>query len=242
VCLSDDWKGNAEPPNWRDTHFRVEGPVVGQIQAAFVDNWLQSKSEILEGEDFFPPLEKQGSMVAQCFKSGPNGGADAARINYLMSFAAARKTIRVSHAYFVPDDVIIQELREARKRGVRVEILFPRKIDNVAVRKAGWARLGKLLEAGVKFYEYQPTLYHCKIVIVDDVWSIVGSVNFDERSLRINDEATLNVLDKKFAAQLIETFEKDKSQSRPLELKDFKKRNFIARFFDHFAGLFAKQL
>lgn len=242
VCMADEWQGHGQPPYWRDTHFRVEGPVVGEIQGVFTDNWLQVQSEILHGPDYFPHIEPQGHMLAQCFKSGPREGSESARMAMLMAFASAKKTIRIAHGYFVPDDLVCKAIVDACKRGVRVEIIFPRKIDNYATRKATWATLSQFLKAGVKFYEFQPTLYHCKIVIVDDVWATVGSVNFDERSMRINDEANLNVLDRPFAAELIKTFEADKAQSVELRKENFKKRTFVSRFFDHFAGLFKSQL
>jgi len=242
VCISDPWMGNAQPPNWRDTHFRIEGPAVGAMQAIFADNWQQTKSEVLHGKDYFPYIKPDGSMLAQCFKSGPSEGAETARLTYLLSFAAANKSIRISHAYFVPDELVLDALVAATERGVKVEIIFPRKIDNIAVRKATWSRFKKLLESGALFYEYQPTLYHCKVVIVDDIWSMVGSVNFDDRSMRINDEANMNVLDRAFAQKLIETFEDDKSKSKPLTKETFAKRKPWTRFADWFGGLFAPQL
>jgi cardiolipin synthase len=242
VCMADEWQGQGQAPYWRDTHFRVEGPVVGQIQGVFIDNWLQVRSEILEGKDYFPNISDQGGMLAQCFKSGPREGSESARLTYLLAFAAAKKSIRIAHGYFVPDNMVRDAIIAARKRGVKVEIIFPKKIDNMATRKATWATLGAFLDAGVKFYEFNTTLYHCKIVIVDDVWATVGSVNFDDRSMRINDEANLNVLDEKFAAQLIKTFEADKAQSSELLKETFKKRSIVSRFFDHFAGLFKSQL
>ncbi len=244
VCMSDPWRGNAEPElkRWRDTHFRVEGPVVGQIQRAFLDNWIEMRSEVLHGADFFPHIEPKGKIVAQCFVSGPHGGADNARMNLLVSFAAARKNIRISHAYFSPDPFIVKELLAARKRGVDVEIIFPKKIDNRAVAKASRKDLRTLLDAGVKIYQYTPTLYHCKIAIVDDVWSMVGSVNLDQRSLRINDEASLNVRDAAFAAKLIESFEDDKRNSEPLTIEALKKRNIFSKVTDGFFGALRSEL
>lgn len=242
VCMSDDWRGNAQPGRWRDTHFRVEGPVVGQIQRAFLANWIEMRSEALHGPDFFPHLPKAGSMVAQCFFSGPHGGADSARTNYLLSFAAARKHIRIQHAYFAPDDGIIEQLLKARERGVNVEIIIPKKIDNPAVAKASRSEFERLIKAGVTFYQYEPTLMHCKVVIVDDCCSMVGSVNFDQRSLRINDEANLNVLDRHLAGQLIRTFEEDKKVSSLLTLEKLKSRNLFTKMSDHLFGFLRSEL
>ena len=242
VCVSDAWMGDAEPPHWRETHFRVEGPVVAQMQAVFAEQWRQVRSEVLHGEEYFPQLGTAGSIPGQFFKSGPGEGSENALLVYLYSIAAARKNIRLAHSYFVPNDRMIDALLNARRRGVKIEVLVPSKIDNFAAEKASRSRWGELLEAGVEFYEYQPTLYHCKIMIVDDVWVTAGSVNIDERSFRINDEANLNVLDREFAAQLTKSFQADKSKSRRLTAEAFKRRNWAGKFFDHFVALFQSQL
>jgi len=242
VCLTDSWMGNAEPDHWRETHFRIEGPVVGQIQGVFMDNWLQTRSEVLHGKDYFPELPPAGSMKAQFFKSGPREAAENARLAYQYSIAAARKTIRLAEAYFLPDALLFETLLEARRRGVKVEVIVPGKIDNFAVRKASRARWRGLLEAGVEFYEYQPCLYHLKIMIVDDLWVTAGSINFDDRSFRLNDEANINVLDRAFAATITKSFEADKRQSHRLTFEAFKRRNIVNRFFDHFFSLFRSQM
>lgn len=242
VCIHDAWSGNAEPDHWRDTHFRVEGPVVGQMQGVFMDNWIQMSSEVLHGRDYFPEPQSAGDMRAQFFRSGPSDSAENARLAYQLSIAAARKTIRLAHAYFVPDALLFRTLLAARKRGVKVEIIVPSKIDNYAVKKAARARWRGLLEAGVEFYEYQPTLYHPKIMIVDDIWVTAGSVNFDDRSFKINDEANINVLDLGFAATMTKSFQADKGQSHLLTAAAFRERNMFSKFFDHFFGLFRSQL
>lgn len=238
ISISDAWAGNADPPHWRDTDFRVEGPVVSQIQGVFAENWLRGRSEVLHGEDYFPSPVRAGTMAAQCFQNGPNDSPEAARLSYLYSMSAAQKHIRLAHAYFVPNALAIETLVEARRRGVRVEIIVPAKSDHAVVAMASRSRWRKLLEAGVEIYEYQPTLYHCKILIVDDAWASVGSVNFDERSFRYNDEANLNVLDPELAAQLIKSFEADKALSRRLTIDNFDRRNFFSKAVDQFAGLF----
>jgi cardiolipin synthase len=238
VCVSDDWKGNAEPPHWRETHVRVEGPVVRQMQAVFADNWMQVRSEALHGDAFFPDIPEAGTMTAQFIKTGPREGAENARLSFLLSIAAARKNIRIAHAYFLPDTLMIDTLLEARRRGVHVEVIVPGKIDNILVQKAARPRWKKLLEAGVEFHEYRKTLYHCKIMVVDDRWSMVGSVNIDERSMKLNDEANLNVLDEAFAAKLIASFEADKAVSSRLTARDLKRGGLLGRFMNHVAGLF----
>ncbi|HEY2083774.1 MAG TPA: phospholipase D-like domain-containing protein [Verrucomicrobiae bacterium] len=242
VCISDNWSGNAERGKWRDIHFRVEGPVVAQMQGVFCGNWLAAKSQVLHGGDYFPELQAAGTIKAQCFPSGPRDHAEQARLSYLLAMAAARKNIRLAHAYFVPSKLAIQTMLDARKRGVNVEVIIPAKIDNPAVHMASRSRLKKLLAAGVKFYEYKPTLYHCKIMVVDDIWSTVGSVNFDEKSFHANDEANLNILDKNFAATLARTFEEDKAKSRPLTMADLKHQSLFSKIGNYFAGLFQSDL
>jgi cardiolipin synthase len=242
VCLSDDWAGNAEPGRWRETHLGVDGPVVAQIQGVFMENWLQARSEVLQGEDYFPKLEPTGGMRAQFFRSGPRDAAEHARLSYLMAIGAARTRIRLAHVYFAPSKVVVEAILEARRRGVDVEVIVPGKVDNFVVDKASRTSWGKLLKAGVKFYEYQPTMYHCKIMIVDDAWVTAGSVNFDERSFRINDEGNLNVLNPDLALKLTESFEVDKTKSRELTIENFKRRSWLGRGMEQFFGLFRSQL
>ncbi len=207
-----------------------------------MQNRLETKSEVLHGEAYFPLLGQAGSALAQCFATGPGEGPENARLVFLFSIAAARKSIKLAHSYFVPDDLTIDMLIAARNRGVRVEVITPGIIDLNFVRRASRSRWGKLLKAGVEFYEYQQALYHCKVMIVDDLWVTVGSVNLDDRSLHINDEANLNVLDQDFAQTQIKVFEQDKSKSRRMTLSDYKKRPCHIKLWEHLAGLFRSQL
>jgi cardiolipin synthase len=162
---------------------------------------------------------------------------------YLLSIAAARKNIRLSAAYFVPDEVSRKEIVAACKRGVQVEVILPGiQTDSKLVRYASRGDWGEMLKAGVKIYEYDPTMYHCKVMIVDDVWVSVGSANFDSRSFRLNDEANLNVFSPDFAAKQIATFEKDKTQSHQISLSHWKKRSLFKRIKESLANLFRSQL
>jgi cardiolipin synthase len=243
VCIADEWLGNAERPDrWREIHFRIKGPIVAQAQAVFMDNWLETRSELLQGREYINASSGAGEAVAQFFKSGPTDAAENARLSYLLAIAAARKSIRLAHAYFVPGDVAIETFVAARQRGVKVEIIVPSKTDAEIVGQASRSRWPRLLEAGVEFYEYQPGLYHPKIMIVDDVWVTAGSVNFDERSFTMNDEANLNVLDREFAQRLVRVFEQDKSKCRHLTAKDFNRRPWLVRCWEGFVGLFHSQL
>jgi len=244
VGIGDVWLGNAQDAeHWRDTHFLVEGPAVGQLQAAFVDNWMQATSEVLHGSDYFPPLQAQGETFAQMFISSPGGGAESMQLMYLLSIAAATKSIKLSMAYFVPDEVAIDTFVAALKRGVEVQIITPGPhIDTEVVRKASRASWGRLLRNGAQIYEYQPTMFHCKVMIVDDLWVSVGSTNFDNRSFAVNDEANLNVYDGKFARRQAEVFKQDLAHSRRVKLEEWENRPWQEKFTEHVAALLGSQL
>jgi len=162
---------------------------------------------------------------------------------YLLSIAAARKSIRLSASYYVPDDLTTQEFIEAVRRGVKVEIIVPGSgTDSPIVKHASRGKWGPLLKAGVKIYEYQPTMYHCKMMIVDDAWVSVGSANFGNRSFRLNDEANLNVFSPAFAAEQAPLFEADKAQCREMIYANWKKRSLWERFLEVMTAPFRAQL
>jgi cardiolipin synthase len=216
----------------------VEGPVVAQLQGVFTDNWMQTHGGVLHGPGYFPKPVPAGNQRAHCFKTGPRDGVETARLVYLYSMAAAQKHIRIIHSYFVPDDLIIDTLLAARRRGVRIEVITPGIIDANVVRRASRARWNELLKAGVEFYEFQPAMLHCKVMILDDIWVVSGTVNFDNRSFRINDENSLGVWDQGFAQAQIATFDRDKANSRRIELAEFKNRPWYLKATEHFAACF----
>ncbi len=226
VGISDDWDGNADlPKRWRDTHYRIEGPVVAQLQQAFMDNWLETRTVVLHGDDYFPQLHPVGNTTCQVFKSSANEGGENARLMVLLSIAAARRSIRIGNAYFIPDALTIRTLVEACRRGVVVEIMVPGPlIDEPLARMVGLSQWGPLLKAGARIYEYRRALYHCKYMVVDGCWSSVGSTNLDNRSLRLNAEANLNVHDEKFAKAHEELFAKDRDASQEITLKAWRQR------------------
>ncbi len=247
VGIADEWRGHAQDPDhWRGTHFRVEGPVVTQLQSAFIDNWLQSAGEPLVGDAFLPPIASvagAASSSAHVFSSSPRGGSKSMQLLYLLSITAATRSIDLSAAYFVPDEVAMQALVAAARRGVRVRILVPGPyMDMDVVRRASRASWGPLLEAGVSIFEYQPTMFHCKVMAVDGVWVSLGSSNFDARSFSINDETNLNVYDRSFAAEQAAVFEDDLTRSDVITLQAWKARPWSERALDFAASLVSSQL
>ena len=213
------------------------------MQQAFMDNWLETRSELLHGDAYFPKLEKAGDHICQVFKSSAGEGSDSARLMLLVSIAAARRHIRIANAYFIPDKLCMQTLLEALHRGVKVEIITPgTDTDAHIVRAVGKTCWRPLLEAGARFYEYQPARFHCKYLLVDDCWASIGSANLDNRSMSLNEEANLNVLDEKFVTAHTLVFEDDKSHSREITLDDWRKRPWREKDQGRLASVFASQM
>lgn len=243
VGIADEWGGNGEDPeHWRDTHYQAEGPVVHQMQAAFMDNWLKSRPEVHQSEDYFPHLQNVGPSSAQMFRSSSREGGSSVRIMYLLALAAAKKTIYIESAYFVPDETTIAALVDAKKRGVDVQLIVPGPlVDSLIVRHASREQWGPLLEAGIQIFEYQKALFHCKVLIIDGYFVSIGSTNFDERSFRLNDEANLNVLDREFAASELAMFLKDRERSKPVTIEHWRSRPFIDRITEKIMIVFRSQ-
>jgi cardiolipin synthase A/B len=244
VGIADEWRGNAQDrKHWRDTHFKVEGPVVAEMQATFMVNWIKTHSTVEHTEDYFPDLQPAGEHFAQMFHSSPQEGSEDIRLMYLLSIAAASQRILLEQAYFVPDDLTVELLVAARNRGVEIEIITPGpETDKPVVRRASRARWGAMLEVGVRIYEFQPTNFHCKLMIVDGIWSSVGSTNFDNRSFRLNDEANLNVYNAAFATRLQEIFAEDKRRSREITFEEWRGRPFAEKLWEHTVGLLRSQM
>ena len=247
VGIAPEWTGDAQDPDhWRDSHYRVEGPVVAQMQAVFMNNWIKVSGDVLHGERYFPPLAPvmpAGEGRAQMFSSSPSGGSESMHLMYLLSIAAASRSIDLSSAYFVPDDLTVGALVAALQRGVRVRIITPgTTIDSTVVRAASRASWGPLLRAGAQISEYQPTMFHCKVMVVDGLLVSVGSTNFDNRSFRLNDEANLNIYDEAFAAQETRVFEEDLKRAARLTYEAWKARPWHEKAMEHLSSLLASQL
>lgn len=244
MCIDDSWLGNAEHDKvWRETQVRVEGPAVRQMQAVFATNWLQTTASLLLGEDYFPPhTAEPGGGLAMCYRSGKNEAPQNARLGYLFAIAAARKSIDIANAYFVPDQLSTDMLVEARARGVRVRIIVPAINDSAFGRAAARSRWGPLLDAGAEIYLYEPAMFHAKTMVVDDVLLTIGSSNFDNRSFSLNDEVTLKVLDRAVAADNVKIFEDDLRRSRRVTREEYIARPWYVKLTDQFCGLFRTQL
>ena len=244
VGIAPQWTGRAQDPeHWRDTHFEVEGPVVAQMQAVFLDNWIEVSGEVLHGPDYFPLIAPAGTGRAQMFSSSPTGGSESMELMYLLAITAASHSIDLSAAYFVPDDLTMRALLEAMKRGVKLRVVVPGEhIDSETVRSASRAKWGPLLAGGATIAEYRPTMFHCKEMIVDGLLVSVGSTNFDNRSFRLNDEATLNIVDAGFAAAQTVIFEADLANSRRISYEEWAVRPWKERLAERFAALVGSQL
>lgn len=244
VGIAPEWTGDAQDPDhWRDTHFRIEGPVVGQLQSVFLDNWVKVSGEVLHGADYFPDIPPAGSQRAQMFSSSPSGGSESMALMYQLAISSASRTIDLSAAYFVPDELTIRALIAALRRGVKIRIIVPGPhIDSETSRSASRALWGEPLAAGASISEYQPTMYHCKVLIVDGLLTSVGSTNFDNRSFRLNDEASLNVFDTAFAAEQTRIFENDLRSARAMTLAEWTNRPVREKAGDWLASLIGSQL
>ena len=244
VGIAPHWMGNAQDPDhWRDSHYLVRGPVVAQMQATCLDNWLKVTGKVLHGELYFPPIAPAGAQKAQMFSSSPSSGSESMQLMYHLAITAAERSIDLSVAYFVPDELTQKHLMDALARGVRVRFITPGEhTDTDTVKAASRATWGPLLQAGALIYEYQPTMYHCKVMIVDQLLVSVGSTNFDNRSFRLNDEANLNVYDAAFARRQTEVFEEDLKRSRRVTYEAWLNRPLREKAHEKLTGWLRSQL
>ena len=244
VGIADEWDGHGDKPEgWRDSHFHVEGPVVAQMQAVFTDNWMKATGKVLTGASYFPQLEPVGESPAQMFSSSPSGGSESMQLMYLMAIASAERSIDLSAAYFLVDELTGAALIDASKRGVKVRIIVPgRHIDSKMVKHASRRQWGELLEAGIDIREFQPAMFHCKVFIVDGLLVSVGSTNFDNRSFELNDEANLNVYDREFGAHITQVFEQDLARSKKVEYEAWRRRPVTQKISEVLLAPFASQM
>jgi cardiolipin synthase len=235
VGLDDRWK------LWRDTMIEVEGPVVAQLQHVFAQDWVHTTGEVLNGDRQFPPIEPAGTALAQAIAASRADSISMSKLLLYMAIQAARRSIWIENAYFVPDWQIREGLVAASRRGVDVKVIVPGEhTDSPNVRAASWYQFGDLLEAGVEIFEYQPTMMHNKVMVVDRIWSTVGSINFVNRSMKKNAEVNLAVYDAAFAGQVEAMVEADLTRSEALTLQKWKTRGLGARLGEVFFWLFSE--
>ncbi len=222
VGIGQEWAGDARSPEeWRELHYRVTGPVVAQLQGAFHENWRKTGGDVLLGRDYFPALAPAGTAAASVVFSSPRHARTQIELLYHIVFASVRRSLDITNAYFLPDDAMVEAICAAARRGVRVRILMPgEETDQPAIRRGSRKRWAELMAAGVELYEFQPTMIHAKLLVADGRFVTLGSSNFDPRSLLLNDEANLNVLDAAFAAEQTRIFERDLRRSRKVTAED----------------------
>jgi cardiolipin synthase len=231
--VSRKWMGNGRTEDhWRDTDVRIEGPAVVYLQGAFAENWLEATGIVLGGPAYFPPPPPKGQVYTQVVRSSPAGGSFAMYTAFLLAIASARKSIFVTNPYFVLDDTMTEAFLAAKHRGARVVVLVPGKIDHNLVRQASRASFGKLLEAGIEIFEYRTGLLHSKTMVIDGIWSTVGSTNLDNRSFALNDELNVIFYGRDVAQRMEKIFHDDLTHSRPVTYEDWRKRGLKDRFLE----------
>ena len=233
-------------PRWRDTMVRVQGLAVAGLQATFAENWLESSGQIITGTEYFPfdqPPPVQGSSLGMVVRSSPTTGRSTeARVLFQTLIANASHRIYITTPYFLPDSSLRDELVRAVQRHVEVRILVPGQGSDHAVTRSSSRHLyGDLLQAGAKIFEYQPTMIHAKILLIDSIWAVVGSTNMDSRSFGINDEVNLAVLDKAFVQRLEADYETDLSKARSISYEEWKHRPLLERGHELFGSLIERQ-
>jgi cardiolipin synthase len=242
VGLDDQWLGHAQDPqHWRDTMVRFEGPVARLIEGAFQENFVESSGPVTPIVDPPPQIPAEPLDAAMVLRSSPTGGSNDLKRLYLLTIAAARRTLDICSPYFLTDESTVWALEEARRRGVRVRILVEGDLtDAKPVKYAGRDAYQRLLDQGIELYEYQPTMMHVKATIVDGAWSMVGSANFDNRSLELNDEMNVAVSDRDLAARLTQDFEQDLRSARKLDPASWRQRPFLEKAREHFWSYFGE--
>ena len=241
--VSDAWTGDGRTPeHWRQTDVKLEGPIVQQLQAVFVDSWRRTTGDVLGDDAFFPALDLQGKAYAQIVKSSPVSGSFGSYLLFLLSITSAQKSIHIANPYFFPDNRIEEALINAVKRGVKVVVLTPAKSDHTTTSAASRSGFGAFLLGGVEIYEYQPALMHTKAMVIDGSWATVGSANLDYRSLAINEEINLVAYDAAFAQQLEKSFQEDLKYAKKLTYEAWNARPLSDKILEVFTIPIKEQL
>lgn len=244
VGIAEEWEGDARnPTEWRDTHFRIQGPAVHGLQGAFFGNWAETGRPVHAPGDTIPCLQPQGDAWVQIIHTTASiGWSDIATLQRLL-IIQARHHIRIATAYFVPDEDTLDVLCKAAKRGVSVEIMMPGPYTDERISQlAGEDIFKPLLEAGVRLWSYQKTMLHAKIITVDNLLACIGSANFNQRSMRKDDEIALVILNKDITTTLDRHYSDDLRSCELIDLKNWQKRNFLQRFGETTMRLFKSQM
>lgn len=231
VGIAEEWEGDSDRPRlWRETHLRIEGPAVRDLLGAFVENWAEAVGEVLAGRHLPDLSPVEGGVPVLVTRSSATGGSTAVEELLLAVVLGARHRLWITTAYFAPSSGYVDELCAAAQRGVDVRILVNgQPIDKEVVRKSGQHSYGRLLESGVRIFEYERARLHAKVIVVDDGWANVGSSNFDNRSMALEDEINISIHDSKIAAELAEHFLDDLSDSNEITLNAWRHRPLRAR-------------
>lgn len=232
VGIADEWQGDARDEHeWRDTHFRIQGPAVDGLRAAFLDNWAETDLELFDPAiDRFPDQPKPGPAVVQCVRGAAEPGHSDMATLFRTLLQIAQRRIRIATAYFAPDPDLLQRLGDAVARGVDVEILVPGPhADKRFVQIASEAVYDRLLDAGVRIYNFQPSMLHAKIMIVDDLVSNIGSANLNARSTALDEEINVVVIDRALAKALDADFDADLERSVAIEARRWARRSWRQR-------------
>lgn len=231
--IADHWYEDRGPKKrrWRDTMFRVRGRAVASLQSMFAENWLESSGQLLAAPKYYPHCNTEGGTAAMVIDSTPSQGRGTrARMVFQTLLASACRSIHITTPYFLPDRSVRQELMRAMERGVEVKIIVPGKhSDHLLTRRSSRRLYGELLKHGAQIYEYEPSMIHVKSLVVDAVWSVVGSTNFDSRSFGINDEVNLAALDDTLASRIEDDFQRDVAESRRVTYADWNSRPVLER-------------
>lgn len=243
--FAKEWTGHGQDrDHWRDTGLRVTGPIVNRMQGAFCENWIEETGEITAGEKYFPVLPATGPTKAHIAYTSPTGTVSSVQVLYYLAINSARHEIIIQNPYLLPDDDALNALGDAVKRGVEVRVMVPAttSTDSPIVQHASHHRFGELMARGVKIWEFKRTLLHQKVIIVDGIWSCVGSTNFDRRALELNDEISMGVLDADLARQLKLAFQNDMRDAEQRVPEEWRHRGLWHKFVDQLAYLGSSQL
>jgi cardiolipin synthase len=241
--VSQAWTGDGRTKKyWRETDVRVEGPIVQQMQAAFVESWRETTGDVLGGDRYFPSLEPRGNVYTQVVKSSPLSGTHESYLLFLLSITSAQKSIYITNPYFLPDERMTEALLEAVARGVRVVVLGPGDIDWMLVYRASRRGFGPLLLGGIELYEYQPALLHAKTMVVDSIWALVGTTNLDNRSFALNEEINFIAYDAGVAGELEKAFHEDLKHSKKLDYETWDARPWSEKILELFTIPLKEQL